>query len=150
MEKIIGLVTRGISANREGRGPTPPQTITIEVYCKDGSTRWSELTGDFLYDKNGNPTGLIGVSRYVDDREEVREELIRFKQAIDGTSEAIGFSTPSRHHVYHNKAFARLFGYDTRKTWKPQAALSPGSRTPGRPKTFFPPSYPAGPGPEKW
>jgi|GEM_PF-2267899 len=113
VEKIIDLVTRGIAANQEGRGPTPPQTITIEVYCKDGSTRWSELTGDFLYDTNGNPVALIGVSRYVDDREEVREELIRFKQAIDGTSEAIGFSTPSRHHVYHNKAFARLFGYDT-------------------------------------
>ena len=126
VEKIIDLVAGGIAANREGRGPTPPQTITIEVYCKDGSTRWSELTGDFLYDKNGTPTGIIGVSRYVDDREEVREELIRFKQAIDGTSEAIGFSTPSRRHVYHNKAFAQLFGYDTPEDL--EAAGGPVSR----------------------
>ena len=69
------------------------------------------MTGDFLYDKDGNPVGLIGVSRYVDDREELRKELIRFKQAIDGTSEAIALATPEGRHFYHNKAFSDLFGF---------------------------------------
>ncbi|MFZ5563047.1 MAG: PAS domain-containing protein, partial [Thermodesulfobacteriota bacterium] len=123
---IIDLVNRGVAKLKNGEPIDVPKTITIEVYCKDGSTRWSEMTGDFLYDKGGKPVGLIGVSRYVDDRELVREELIRFKQAIDGTSEAIGLSTPSRHHFYQNRAFSRLFGFETPEEL--EAAGGPVSR----------------------
>jgi PAS domain S-box-containing protein len=43
----------------------------------------------------------------MDDR---RDELIRFRDALDNATDAIGMSTPEGRHYYQNRAFTELFG----------------------------------------
>jgi two-component system cell cycle sensor histidine kinase/response regulator CckA len=43
-------------------------------------------------------------------RRRAEEKLRHFRRAVDGSSDAIGFSTPEGLHFYQNKAFGELFG----------------------------------------
>ncbi|MFP4445535.1 MAG: PAS domain S-box protein [Desulfosudaceae bacterium] len=112
-ERITNQVARGLSRIEQGEPTRTPLVMGVEIYCKNGSTRLTELTADFLYDDAGRPRGMIGVSRYIEDREKVKSELLLFKQAVEGTSEAIGLATPGGRHFYHNQALADMFGYAT-------------------------------------
>ncbi len=51
------------------------RVLEVEVMCKDGSTIWTEAIVSFLRDQNGNPTGIIGVTRDISERRQAAEEL---------------------------------------------------------------------------
>jgi len=51
------------------------RTIEIEANCKGGSTIWAESKMTFLRDKDGEPIGIIGVTRDISERKEAREAL---------------------------------------------------------------------------
>ncbi len=51
------------------------RTIEIEANCKGGSTIWAEAKMTFLRDKDGEPIGIIGVTRDISERKEAREAL---------------------------------------------------------------------------
>ncbi|MFO8047569.1 MAG: PAS domain-containing protein, partial [Desulfosudaceae bacterium] len=111
--RIFDLVSRGVARIEQGRPAKTPLVMSIETYCKDGSIRQAELTADFLYAADGRPEGMIGVSRYLNDQDEIKSKLTLFRQAVEGTSEAIALTTMRGSHFYHNRAFAELFGYKT-------------------------------------
>ena len=50
-------------------------TQELEVYHKNGSTCWKEITTTFLRDQDGKPTGILGISRDVTDRMRMEAEL---------------------------------------------------------------------------
>jgi PAS domain S-box-containing protein len=51
------------------------RTIEVEVNCKNGSTIWTEAKMSFLRDKDGEPIGIIGVTRNITERKEIEEAL---------------------------------------------------------------------------
>ena len=51
------------------------RTIEIETNCKGGSTIWAESKMTFLRDKDGEPIGIIGVTRDISERKEATEAL---------------------------------------------------------------------------
>ncbi len=104
-KEALGKAKKGVQ--------TATRILTIEVYCKDGSTRPVELTASFIYDEKNKPCGIAGVTRYVHDHARLESELLLYKQAIEGTSQPIAIATPTGKHFYHNRAFANLFGYRT-------------------------------------
>ncbi len=53
------------------------RTLELEHYCKDGSSVWLESNMSFLRDKNKNPVGIIGVSRDINKRKQIEENLKR-------------------------------------------------------------------------
>ena len=54
---------------------------------------------------------LIGMFRDVTERKKAEEELLLIKNAVEGSSDAIGISDPQGRHFYQNKAFSDLFEY---------------------------------------
>ncbi|MGD9106114.1 MAG: PAS domain S-box protein, partial [Desulfobacterales bacterium] len=60
------------------------RTIEVEINCKGGSTIWAEAKMSFLRDKDGEPTGIIGVTRDITERKEAEEAL---KKAHDELQE---------------------------------------------------------------
>jgi len=50
-------------------------TLELELYCKDGSTIWTESIMTFLRDSDGRPTGILGVTRDITDRKRAEEQL---------------------------------------------------------------------------
>jgi len=51
------------------------RTVEVELYRKDGSTFWSEVTVTFLRDPDGQPFGLLGISRDISERRRTQEVL---------------------------------------------------------------------------
>jgi len=53
-------------------------TCELEIYRKDGSTFWTDLTVTLLRDEQGIPTGFVGLSRNISERKrsEARQKLI--------------------------------------------------------------------------
>ncbi len=72
------------------------RTIEVEVKCKDGSTIWTEGKMSFLRDKDGEPMGIIGVTRNINERkqaeEALRESESKFRNLFDLSPQAIALT----------------------------------------------------------
>jgi PAS domain S-box-containing protein len=56
---------------REEKDLHRSKTLELEVTCKDGSTVWTEATMTFLRDPDGQPVGILGVTRDITERKAV-------------------------------------------------------------------------------
>jgi len=78
LEIVMKAITEELEMHNKGQKPPDrSQTIEAEVYCKDGSTVWTEIEGNFLYDANGQPEGIIGITRDITERRKAEEVLKR-------------------------------------------------------------------------
>jgi len=112
----LGLVTDTLSRElsyQTGAAARNKRTITLEVeQCrKDGTTFWAEISARFLFDENGEPTGIIGVTRDITERRQVNAELQRLAAAIDQAGESIIITDSNGAIEYVNPAFERFTGY---------------------------------------
>ncbi len=80
-----------------GKDPDRSRTLELEFTCKDGSTRWGEVTVTFLHDANGQPTGILGVTRDITDRKRAEEQLRRAQKM-----EAVGTLAAGIAHDFNN------------------------------------------------
>ncbi len=58
------------------------QTVEMELYCKDGSTVWTEITMNLLCDETGQPIGILGVTRDNTEHRIANETVERKSQQI--------------------------------------------------------------------
>jgi PAS domain S-box-containing protein len=58
------------------------RTIELETTRKDGSTVWTEVTARILYDKEGNPKGMLGVTRNIDARKRFEKHLAKLNECF--------------------------------------------------------------------
>jgi len=84
--------------------------IENELFCKDGSTIWTEAEVAFIYDSKGQPNGVVGATRDITKRKKAEQSLKYFECAVEASSDAIGMSTVEGKHWYQNKSFNDLFG----------------------------------------
>ncbi|WP_442994303.1 PAS domain S-box protein [Scytonema sp. PRP1] len=64
-----------------------------------------------LQDANGIPYAVCGISTDITERKLAEESLLRFRKAIESSSNAIGMADMTRNVIYLNPAFVELFGY---------------------------------------
>ena len=57
--------------------PDIPRKVEVELYRKDGSLVSCEVEGNFIYDSNEDPIGIIGVTRDITERKQTVEQLLR-------------------------------------------------------------------------
>ena len=84
---------------------------------KDGSIMWGKLTTSVIYDEKGIPAFGIGMLEDITQRkhaeEKVKENQELLNRVNENLTEGIYRSVPGRGLVYVNKAFAKMFGYDS-------------------------------------
>ena len=78
LERMIMLFGQGFECIRKGEDFRQPITAELEMYRKDGSTVWVEVSASALYDKEGKPVGVLGLSR----------DISRRKSSIESVSES--------------------------------------------------------------
>jgi len=66
--------------SKEEKDLTRSRTLELELTCKDGSTVWAEVTVTFLRDEDGQPVGILGVTRNITERRQVEEALSRSEE----------------------------------------------------------------------
>ncbi|MFC1888412.1 PAS domain-containing protein [Thermodesulfobacteriota bacterium] len=62
---------------REQKDLSRISTMEVEMTCKDGSTVWVEVSMRFLHDEDGQPKGILGISRNITERKQVEEDRER-------------------------------------------------------------------------
>ncbi|MBU1241305.1 cache domain-containing protein, partial [Myxococcota bacterium] len=65
----------------------------------------------------------LSANKMVKAQQEAMVNIRKFEMVVEGSSEAIGMSTPEGTHFYHNRAFSKLFGWE-----KPQDLVATGDR----------------------
>ena len=60
-----------------------PRRLEFEVYCKDGSTIWTEMNMTFMRDPDGRPIGILGVTRNITERKRAEEERERLHAELE-------------------------------------------------------------------
>ena len=90
------------------------RTIEVEVYCKDGSTIWTEAKMSFLRDKGGEPIGIIGVTRNIDERKQAEEALRdseeKYRNLIERANDGVVIVQDEVVKFVNNR-IVDLFGY---------------------------------------
>ena len=62
-------------SNRRHFDPYRSRTLEVELYCKDGSTVWTEVSVRFIYDDEHKLVGLLGVTRDISERKRLQNQL---------------------------------------------------------------------------
>ncbi|MES0447385.1 MAG: PAS domain S-box protein, partial [Desulfobacterales bacterium] len=101
---------------RKQKDMTRSRTIETEVKCKDGSTIWTEAKMSFLRNPDGNPTGIIGITRDITERKQMEEALQqseeRYRSLVENT--IYGFfihEISSGRFLFLNQRACELFRY---------------------------------------
>jgi PAS domain S-box-containing protein len=81
----------------------------LSIVCKDGSVKPHFLTGNLI--EFENKQCVIGMGIDITERKKAEEMLLLIKQAVEGSSDAIGIADAQGNHFYQNKAFTDLLGY---------------------------------------
>ena len=76
----------------------------LELIKKDGSTIWIEISAGFLKNDQGEPDGILGISRDISDRKRADEERKKLEQHLDQARkmEAIGILAGGIAHDFNN------------------------------------------------
>lgn len=74
--------------------------------------------------KLGDREFLQATVRDISERKKAEEKLLFFQKSVEGSSDAIGMSTPEGKHFYQNEAFDKMFGVSAEKIEKEGGASS--------------------------
>lgn len=84
---------------------------------KDGSIIWGKLTTSVIYDEKGIPAFGIGMLEDITQRKHAEEKMKENQELLnrvnENLTEGIYRSVPGKGLVYVNKAFAKMFGYES-------------------------------------
>jgi PAS domain S-box-containing protein len=59
------------------------RTLELEMYCKDGSTVWTEVRMSGIRDPDGQLVGILGVTRDISERKRAEESLRALNKSLD-------------------------------------------------------------------
>ncbi|NQT74035.1 MAG: PAS domain S-box protein [Chloroflexi bacterium] len=103
----------------EASGDAPPdrqRILVLEQYRKDGSTVWVEEQVSFLRDSEGEPIGILGVTRDIAERkqaeESLRESEEKYRLVNENADALIIMIDPEGKYIYANAAHEWIMGYD--------------------------------------
>ena len=123
--------------NRVYRTGKSTQGFDWEVFRKDGTKIFGEVSVSLIKDSKGQPTGFRGIARDITDRKQAEEALRTEKRRFQTLSEQAPFGMVMIEHDgtfrYINPKFKELFGYDLSdipngKTWFRKAYPNPTYR----------------------
>ncbi|MDY6917744.1 MAG: PAS domain S-box protein [Chloroflexota bacterium] len=98
------------NAGQAGHAP-----LEVEMYRKDGSTVWAEVTVTFLRDEEGKPRGVLGITRDVSERKKVEQALQQserlYRLLAENATDVIWTTDLSLKLNYVSPSVQRLRGY---------------------------------------
>ena len=98
-------------------GSYTPRAVELEFVRRDGSTVWTESTVSFLHDKDGRPSGILGVTRDISERKKAEERIQYQANLLANVNDAIIAWEQHFRLTSWNRAAERMYG------WKAEEVL---------------------------
>jgi len=106
--------------NKRERDPARSRKMEAELTCKDGSTVWTEIESNFIYNSEGQPIGILGITRNITERKksekerkhaegEVRKSETLLKATLESTVDGILVVDEKGRVIKTNKQFAKMW-----------------------------------------
>lgn len=110
--RIVQREAAGIRLDSEVR-------MELEQPCKDGSTVWTEVVGSVIHDDQGRFVGILGATRDITERREMREALARernlLRTLIDHLPNSVYLKDLEGHFLLNNAESLRRLGLKTQE-----------------------------------
>jgi PAS domain S-box-containing protein len=118
LAEVLEGINEGMEEEKEGLFPEDvSRRIEFKMIRKDGNEVWAEAIASFLRDEEGNPIGILGVTRDIAEKKEYEEELRRseakYRHLFESAGDAIMITriTPQGpRFVACNKKAESMFG----------------------------------------
>ena len=115
LEVAMRLVTEELGKEKRSEsGSVKLGTVALEMTRKDGSTIWTESRVTLMYDSEGRPEGLMGVTRDVTERKEmdavIRESEKRYRLLAENVTDVIWVTDMNWRRTYLSPSASRLRG----------------------------------------
>ncbi len=112
----LDTLKRELKIEREGSGdPDRMTTLEVEMYHKDGSTRWLEFILGGIRNNEGVLTDIYGVSRDITKRRRAEEELQQtrdnFRRTLDESPLGVRIVSGDGDTLYANRRILDIYGY---------------------------------------
>gem|GEM_PF-1293356 len=106
-EKATETLLKNLAVEKAGqKDQNKTNILEVEQIRKDGSTVWVELNVSFIRDQDGNPTGILGITRDISARKQAEEKLRAEKQEkeliINNLTEQVAFLDPEMRIIWAN------------------------------------------------
>lgn len=117
----------------EQEDPFRSRTLELEVTRKDSSTVWTENTISFLRAPDGQPIGIVGVTRDITERkkteEALRESERRYRLLAENVTDVISCVDMKLRPTYMSPSITHLLGYSVEEamTRGLEESLTPAS-----------------------
>lgn len=82
LEKAMHLLQEVLEELKTNSNQDLSKQLEVEYYCKDGSTVWTEVNVKIEFDEEGNPKGLLGVTRDITERKKAEEEKVKLESQL--------------------------------------------------------------------
>jgi len=115
--KVLDLFTQERLLEFDGQMPGKEWTknIELEMIRKDGSTVWTEVKVNILYDEAGNPSGILGITRDISERKQSEEAMKkseeRYRTIFESTATSNMIVAEDTTILLVNSNFEKLNGY---------------------------------------
>ncbi len=73
LNRAVANITENLKSQRKGEYHSV--VVELEMFCKDGTTIWTEVKASFLCDENDDIIGILGVTRNITERKQVEQAL---------------------------------------------------------------------------
>jgi len=116
LDIAVKAITEELELHNKGQKPQDrSRKVEVEIYCKDGSTIWTEIEANFIYDDDSQPQSIIGVARGITERKHAEEALQesekRFRLLTEFLVDTVYEFDPKGKFTYVNEAGVRMLGY---------------------------------------
>ncbi len=102
-------------ANEKGPASRTARILELQMNCKDGSRIWAEVKASFLRDRDGNITGILGVTRDISERKKAEQALRqseeRLQAILESSADPLVVYDVEGVPQYLNPAFVKVFGW---------------------------------------
>jgi diguanylate cyclase (GGDEF)-like protein/PAS domain S-box-containing protein len=113
LEVARKALTEELALERDGGAdPNRSRKLELEMYCKDGSTIWTEMNMTFLRDADDRPIGILGVTRDISERKQAEAALRTKDSAIASSITAIALADLEGTVTYVNPSLLKMWGFD--------------------------------------
>lgn len=116
LERVIIFFGQGFESLRKGEEFKQPITTELEMYHKDGHTVWAEVSASAMYNDEGEPVGVLGITRDISGRKTseslMKESEERFRLFFSNAPVYCYMVSPDGKIMSVNKTALDALGYD--------------------------------------